>query len=439
MLDENLGSNGAGPATKVERLLAGASLSTGDTIMVTGNENGGEHARFDFIRFEPSGDVATTNEVNFAVTTPASEPSTDGQFTVSLATAAATDTVVSYSVDGSATASADYTALSGTVTILAGETTATIDVSVLDDTDIEIPEDVVVTLDAITSGDADVVVGALNIATVTISDDDGVTANEVNFTAAFPGSEPNIGGQFTLSLTAAAATDTVVSYGVGGTATANADYTALDGTITILAGETSATIDIDVLEDAVVEGPEDVVVTLNAITSGDANVVIGAVNIATATINDDDQLASAITIEAEDIDVVTGYRIENNGNASNGSMLSLRGVAPNEIGSASFTFGDTPDELTGNYDIEIGTFDENDGTASFTLELTDFNTGFTTEIGSVVLDAISSSAGATAGTKTTKLIASGISLGANDILTVNGFEEGSEHARLDFITLTPVV
>jgi len=65
----------------------------------------------------------------------ASEPGTDGQFTVSLSGATGVDVVVNYVVLGSSTAGAgtDYVALSGSVTILAGQTTATIDVEVVDD------------------------------------------------------------------------------------------------------------------------------------------------------------------------------------------------------------------------------------------------------------------------------------------------------------------
>ena len=58
-----------------------------------------------------------------------------------------TDTVISYTVSGDATAGSDYTTLSGTVTILANTTTATIDVSVLDDNLLEDNETVTVTLD----------------------------------------------------------------------------------------------------------------------------------------------------------------------------------------------------------------------------------------------------------------------------------------------------
>ena len=56
----------------------------------------------------------------------------------------------------------------------------------------------------------------------------------------------------------------IISYGVTGTATAGGtDYTALSGSVTILAGDTTATIDVTgIVADSLVEGTETVIVTL---------------------------------------------------------------------------------------------------------------------------------------------------------------------------------
>ncbi|MEQ9407474.1 MAG: Calx-beta domain-containing protein [Fuerstiella sp.] len=75
----------------------------------------------------------------------------DGLFTVTQTTAAAADTVLSYSVGGTAAAGSDFTSLSGTVTISAGSTSATIPVPVIDDARVEPTETVVLTLTGITS------------------------------------------------------------------------------------------------------------------------------------------------------------------------------------------------------------------------------------------------------------------------------------------------
>ncbi|MCF6801750.1 DUF4347 domain-containing protein, partial [Thiotrichales bacterium 19S3-11] len=182
-----------------------------------------------------------------ATTASATEPGgvgNDGQFTVTLSNPSDTDTVISYSVTGDATAGSDYTTLTGTVTIVAGATTATIDVSVLDDFQLEDNETVVVTLDSITSGDAAISIGALNSDTVTIADDDTaeVTIAATTASATEPGGVGN-DGQFTVTLSNPSDTDTVISYSVTGDATAGSDYTTLTGTVTIVAGATTATID----------------------------------------------------------------------------------------------------------------------------------------------------------------------------------------------------
>src|SRR5690606_10616090 len=115
-----------------------------------------------------------------------------------LSNPSSTNTVISYTIGGSATAGSDYTALTGTVTIFAGQLTATIDVEVLDDLDnlLEENETVIVTLVSFT-GDANITVDATP-ATVTITDDDTATLSiEANDADA---AEPDNDGQFTVTL-----------------------------------------------------------------------------------------------------------------------------------------------------------------------------------------------------------------------------------------------
>ena len=219
--------------------------------------------------------------VSIANTTNAAEPATNGVMTVTQTAVTATNTVIAYSVGGTATSGVDYTALSGTVTIPAGATTATISIPVLDDPVVEGGETVIVTLTSITSGLA--TLGAPLAATNTITDNDAATVTIANTTN---GAEPATNGVMTVTQSSLSATNTVLSYTVGGTAASGADFTALSGTVTILAGATTATINIPVLNDLIVEGPETVVVTLTAVTSGLAT--LGGTLIATNTIADND-------------------------------------------------------------------------------------------------------------------------------------------------------
>jgi hypothetical protein len=73
-------------------------------------------------------------------------PGTNGVFTVSISALSATATVVNYTVGGNATSGVDYTALSGSVSIPAGNLSANINVPVLDDAIVELNESVTLTL-----------------------------------------------------------------------------------------------------------------------------------------------------------------------------------------------------------------------------------------------------------------------------------------------------
>jgi len=141
----------------------GFSFTIGTTSATTSNGVINNHIPLDPVR-----------TVSIANTANAAEPSTNGSMTVSLSAESGTDTVVSYSVGGTATAGTDYTALSGSITILAGQTSATLSIPVLDDNANDPGETVVVTLTGVTSGSAELSANAASIvATNTITDNEG--------------------------------------------------------------------------------------------------------------------------------------------------------------------------------------------------------------------------------------------------------------------------
>ena len=135
--------------------------------------------------------------------------------------------------------------------------------------------------------------------------------------------------------------------------------------------------------------------------------------------------SEVIRWEAESADSLTGYRTEDITGASGGSVLSFVGEALGESGSASFTVG-----ASGTYDVLLAAYDENDGAASFEVEVNGSRIGDT-----LVLNQDLGSNVANAQTAVSEIIAFGVSLEAGDVLTVNGFEQGSEHARLDYVEL----
>ncbi len=227
----------------------------------------------------------------------ASEPSDDGQFTVSLTAPSDTDTVISYTVAGDAAPGTDYTQLSGEVTILAGETSATIDLHVLDDSVLELTENVSIALTDVTSGSPHITIGSINEASIDITDDEtasvSILANDDIAT------ESGDGGQFTVTLSTPAAFDTTINYSVAGDAIADDDYQSLSGSVVIVAGQTSATIDVSTIDNAILEGDENVVVTL---TSTDPSVIAidqGSDSASVTILDDETAQVSIVAVDAE--------------------------------------------------------------------------------------------------------------------------------------------
>ena len=175
-------------------------------------------------------------------------------------------------------------AVSGTdITLPAGSDRGEVILTPIDDTADEYDEGAILTvvnLAGVTTP------GTPASASLTIADDD---LPEVNVAATTNGAEQGgTPGSFTISRTGVLDAPLTVNYTVGGTAAAGSDYTALSGTVTIPAGSgvgtNSATVSFTPINDSLIEGTEDITVTLSV----DAAYVIGATNTATANIVDND-------------------------------------------------------------------------------------------------------------------------------------------------------
>ena len=81
-----------------------------------------------------------------------------------------------------------------------------------------------------------------------------------------------VNGVLTVAQTSISTTNTVVSLSYAGTATNTTDYSR-PASVTIPAGSLSANVNLVVVDDAIVESPETVIVTLGTVTSGSAAVV----------------------------------------------------------------------------------------------------------------------------------------------------------------------
>ena len=168
----------------------------------------------------------------------------------------------------------------------------------------------------------------------------------VSVAATTDGSEQGpVNGVFTVTQTNPSSVDTVLSYSVGGTATAGSDYTPLSGSVTIPAGATSATITVPVIDDTSTEPTETVSVTLSGITAGNNNVSLDpspANRTATLNILDND---IGTTIDLAD---ASDSGVSNTDNITNITTPTLTGTAPPNAAIVVFDSGSIVGSTTAN-------------------------------------------------------------------------------------------
>ncbi len=227
---------------------------------------------------------------------------------------------------GTATAGADYTAVTGQVLNWASGDTAPkfCTIPVLQDTLVEGPETVNLALSSPTGG---ATLGTPSTATLTIQDDDGT--GSLQFTsAAFTGTEAGGPVTITVSRTGGTTGAVTVDYATvaGGTATAGTDYLATSGTLSWANGEGGTkSFTVTPLPDTLTEGPETVILQLSNPTGG---AVLGTPSTATLTITDS-------TI----IPVITSV-VPGAGPTAGGTAVTITGQ--NFTGATSVTFGGIP-------------------------------------------------------------------------------------------------
>jgi hypothetical protein len=184
--------------------------------------------------------------------------------------------------DGTASAGADYTATSGTVTFNSGENIKSITIPILGDALIEGDETFFVNLSNPTGG---ATIGDDSPAAVTIFE----TPGQFQFSSTdYRVAESNAGFTVVVTLAGPVSFDEpfTVDYTVhDGSAHAGADYTASSGTLTFALSHTRQTITIPILNDSLVEGDETIVVTLSNATGGPT---VGELGTANLTILDED-------------------------------------------------------------------------------------------------------------------------------------------------------
>jgi predicted extracellular nuclease len=201
-------------------------------------------------------------------------------FRVSISQASASNVDFTYATqDGSATAPGDYTAIGATAgQISAGNTFVDIPVTIIDDVDDESAETVVLNITTVTGATPASTSGTGTIA----ASDAALPTVSVNTPSVAEAGGPLT---FRVSLTQASASNVTFMYATqDGTAAAPGDYTAIGATAgQIDAGQTFVDIPVTLVDDAVTESNETVILNLSGVSNATPASTSG-----TGTITNDD-------------------------------------------------------------------------------------------------------------------------------------------------------
>ncbi len=200
-------------------------------------------------------------DVEFAAATSQGVEGATVTVTVRASHAFAEATDVTFTLGGTATA-ADYTAPTSPVRFGAGDTTATLSIPVTADTDSDAGETIILTLVDGDGYDAGPHTRQTTQVTHTITLSD---AASVEFSDAVSTAKEGTTATVTVQAPQAVAADTAVAFTVAGSAQSG-DFTAPTSPATILAGQTSAEIEIPIAEDSPDDSGETIILTL---TDGD--------------------------------------------------------------------------------------------------------------------------------------------------------------------------
>ena len=271
-----------------------------------------------------------------------------------------------FATDYAASGAASFSATTGSVTFGVGQATKTVTLDPTGDATVEPNETILLGL----SAGSGYLVGTPTPVTTTITNDDAEVSVTVAPSSVTEDGTPNLVYTFTR---VGATTALTVNFNVSGTATLTTDFaqtgaatvTASAGTLSFASGQSSKTITINPVADAILESDETVTLTLATATTYS----IGTANAATGTIlNDDPRVSLAVT---------TASLLENG------------------TGNATYTFtrtGSTAGSLTVNFTVGgTATFDSDYlaiGATSFgeTSGSVTFNAGQATK--TVVIDPV---------------------------------------------------
>lgn len=266
-----------------------------------------------------------------------------------------------------------------TVTIPAGQTSVPLNVAIYNDSDEELQETLYVSLANVTTGNATIHFSN-NMTAVSIPEND--SRPSVSISPSTVTVEEGQSTPLTVRLSGAATSNVMVEYTLtGGTASAS-DFSpnTTPGSVTIPMGSTTATLNISAVDDSVQENAETIVVTLNRVTSVNAD-INNASKVATVTIPANDTLptitlsanpTSASVTEGSSITFTATLTGGLNGNTVTVDYGTVNGTAisGSDFTAVSGTFTFTPSD-SGPKSISVSTSGDStpEGNKSFDFRL----------------------------------------------------------------------
>jgi large repetitive protein len=256
----------------------------------------------------------------------------DATFTVTLAPISGRPVTVDYATaDGSATAEADYGAVSETLTFAPGQTATTVTVPVNGDLSDESNETFTVGL----SGEENAsITDGSGLGTIT-DDDDPLPTLSIDDAPVTEGNAGTTEATFTVTLSSGTEDVVTVDYATADGSAGGLDYEAASGTLTFAAGDTEETVTVNVIGDALDEDDETFTVGL----SGEENATI-ADGSGLGTITDDDDPQPALSIGDATV-------TEGNGTATATFTVQL---SPASVGDVSVDYATADGSATAGSD-----------------------------------------------------------------------------------------
>ena len=281
-----------------------------------------------------------------------------------------TVTVEYETLDGTAEAGPDYTAANGTLTFGVGETAKTISVAVVDD--------------GYAEGNETFTVSLSRPQNATLEDDEGratITANDGTDLPTLAIDDVTVsedGGNAVFSVTLnkqSDATVTVTYDTSNGSAIADSDYTATNGTLVFQPGQQAKTIAVAVSDDTLLEGNETFTVSLS--DPPNATLLKG---VGTATIVDNDGTdLPTLSISGVTVTEGSGSAVFRVGlNKQSGDVVTVVYATSDDTATAGLDYTATsgtltfePGETRQTIPVEVLDDDEVEGDQTFTVTLSD--------------------------------------------------------------------